>query len=124
MRTFSAVGNGDQAQRLLLAEGDVDHARDRHAVVTAHAIVTETRGEMEKALELYGDAAERWADYGFVLEEGQAHLGGARCFLSLGDSAAATEPLLKARAIFERLGAVPLLNEADIYSRDTQTSTG
>jgi hypothetical protein len=36
-----------------------------------------------------------------------------RCLIALGDSLVAKEPLLKARAIFSQLGAVPLLQEVD-----------
>jgi hypothetical protein len=72
---------------------------------------------MEEARDFYQEAAQRWADYGFVLEEGQAHLGLARCLIALGDKGAATEPLQKARVIFARLGAVPLIEETDSYLR-------
>jgi hypothetical protein len=51
---------------------------------------------------------QRWVDYGFVLEEGQARLGFARGLIALDDREAARGPLQKARAIFSRLGAVPL----------------
>ena len=85
--------------------------RDKNSVLTGHAILAEARGDIEKARNLNQEAAQRWADYGFVLEEGQAHLGLARCLIALGDRDSATEPLHKARAIFERLGAVPLLND-------------
>ncbi len=64
---------------------------------------------------LYQEAAQRWSDYGFVLEEAQAHFGLARCFMALGDRETATEPLQKARAIFTRLQARPLINEVDSH---------
>jgi hypothetical protein len=50
-----------------------------------------------------------------MLEEGQAHLGLARCLIAIGDRRAAKEPLQQARAIFSRLGALPLINETDIH---------
>jgi len=77
---------------------------------------------MEQARNLYEQAAQRWADYGFVLEEGQAHLGLARCLIAVGDRQAATEPLQKARAIFSRLGAVSLLNETDTYLQQREAA--
>ncbi|CAN5433535.1 hypothetical protein BH18ACT16_BH18ACT16_16860 [soil metagenome] len=61
------------------------------------------------------EAVRRWADYGFVLEERQAHLGLARCLIALGVRESATEPLQRARVIFSRLGAVPLATETDTY---------
>ncbi|MCA1604056.1 MAG: hypothetical protein LC775_00890 [Acidobacteria bacterium] len=67
--------------------------------------------------------AQRWADYGFVLEEGQAHLGLARCLIALGEPQAAAEPLKKAREIFCRLGAIPLINETDTYLHQTEAAS-
>jgi tetratricopeptide (TPR) repeat protein len=71
------------------------------------------QGKLEEARDLYQQAAQRWADYGFVLEEGQAHLGLARCLIALGDNERASEPLQKAREIFLRLGARLLIDEVD-----------
>jgi hypothetical protein len=65
----SGAGKQDEAERLLISETEVAFARDRHAIITAHAIVSEAQGEAERALELFNDAAQRWAEYGFVLEE-------------------------------------------------------
>ena len=98
-----------------LAGMEVSAARDQYSLFTGRAIVTEATARNEEARDLYQTAAQRWADYGFVLEEGQARLGLARCLVALGDRAAASEELQKARTIFERLGAVPLLNEVEGY---------
>jgi class 3 adenylate cyclase/tetratricopeptide (TPR) repeat protein len=87
--------------------------RDRNCLTTGRALVAEALHEPDTAAKLYEDASQRWAEYGFVLEEGQAHLGLARCLIALGDREAATEPLQKARVLFERLGAKPLLNEVN-----------
>jgi len=60
-----------------------------------------------------------------VLEEGQAHLGLARCLIALGDRESATIPLpQRARTIFERLGTVPLLGEVDGYLGNLQAASG
>jgi hypothetical protein len=106
------------SDKLQEAEGVVPRneppaVRDRNCVLTAQAIIKEARGEMKEAGDLYHDCARRWADYGFVLEEGQAYLGLARCLIALGQRVAATEPLQKARAIFVRLRAIPLIDEVD-----------
>ena len=84
-----------------------------HSLVTANAILAESVTDAQRAMKLYSEAAARWAEYGFVLEEGQAHFGVARCLIALGDSEAATEPLQKARVIFSKLGARPLIDEVD-----------
>lgn len=91
----------------------VSAARDRLSLATGHALVTEAAGRDEDASALYQQLAERWTDYGFVLEEGQAHFGLARCLIASGDRAAAAEPLRKSGDIFSGLGARPLLEEVD-----------
>ncbi|MDQ3660257.1 MAG: hypothetical protein M3454_04185, partial [Actinomycetota bacterium] len=98
-------------------------ARDQHALLMGHAIVAEASGRIEKACDLYREAASRWADYGFVLEEGQAHLGLARCLLALGDHVAVAEPLQRAGAIFKRLDARPLLDDVDRTSAQATALT-
>jgi class 3 adenylate cyclase/tetratricopeptide (TPR) repeat protein len=113
LRALFATGQHETAKQLLVDETDVGMTRDRHSAVTAHALVAEAGGHIGRARNLYQEAAQRWADYGFVLEEGQAHLGLARCLIALGDREAATEPLKNARAIFSRLRAIPLIEEAD-----------
>ena len=85
------------------------------AVVSGQAILAEATDKVHEARDLYQEAAQRWADYGFVLEEGQAHLGLARCLIALGANESATESLQQARAIFLRLGARPLLDEVDSH---------
>jgi tetratricopeptide (TPR) repeat protein len=113
------------AVRILVASKQVDDAenlasgieitatRDVNCMLTGQAIISEAKGDINQARNLYREAAQCWADYGFVLEEGQAHLGLARCLITLGDREAATRPLQKARAIFSKLGAVRLMDEAD-----------
>jgi tetratricopeptide (TPR) repeat protein len=112
------------AKKLLVDESDVHMTRDRHSAMTAHALVAEAEGHIEQALDLYIQAAQRWRDYGSVPEEGYALLGVGRCLIALGDREAAREPLQKARAIFLRLGAVPLIDEVDGYLGDMQAASG
>jgi len=115
VRVLILADEVDEAHEFL-SEMDVSAARDRHSVLTGKAIVTEAKGRLEDARGLYSQAAQRWADYGSVLEEGQAYLGLARCLISLGDRDAATESLLRARALFANLDARPLLDEVDRIS--------
>ena len=123
IRALVRTGHHETAKQLLVNEEDVHIPRDRHSALTAHALVAEAEGHIEQARDLYERAAQRWADYGHVLEEGQAHLGLARCLIALGDREAATEPLQKARAIFSRLGAVPLINETDTYLAQAEAAS-
>lgn len=94
-----------------------------NCVLTGHAILAEAKGHMDDARRLYHEAARRWVDYGFVLEEWQAHLGLARCLIALGDHGAPTERLQKTRVIFSKLGAVPLLNETDTYLAQAEAAS-
>jgi hypothetical protein len=66
----------------------------------------------EEARALYKETAQRWTDYGFVLEEVQAHLGLAAAS-SRSENKRGHRAAPKARAIFSQLGAVPLLNETE-----------
>ncbi len=113
MRVLAAGEEPRLAERIMIEEADVGAIRDKNSALTAKAILLEAQGRSEQARDLYHEAAQSWAGFGFVLEEGQAHLGLARCLIALGDRDSATDPLHKARAIFERLGAVPLINETD-----------
>jgi tetratricopeptide (TPR) repeat protein len=99
VRALCAIGDFEYAERLLLQESDVAFARDRHAIVTARAIVAEAKGEMADALELFINAVRRWNQYGFVLEEGQSLLGAGRCLIALGRPAEASRKLQQAREI-------------------------
>jgi DNA-binding SARP family transcriptional activator/class 3 adenylate cyclase len=86
--------------------------RHRHGLVTAGATLAEAHGRLEEAANLYADAAQRWAEYGFALEHSQALLGLGRCRHALG-RADANGPLAAARELFARLGARRLAAETD-----------
>jgi tetratricopeptide (TPR) repeat protein len=89
--------------------------RAAHAVVTAEAVLAEFHGDLERAAEQYADAAERWEEFGFLLERAQALLGAGRSLLSLGRGREAAAKLEEAREIFARLQARPLVTQADAY---------
>ena len=97
----------------LLDSGDHLAARHQHSVLTGRAVLTEARGGHEAASALYAEAAERWADYGFALEHGQAALGAGRCLVAVGRHHEAAARLVEARRVFDALRAGPLLAEAD-----------
>jgi class 3 adenylate cyclase/tetratricopeptide (TPR) repeat protein len=106
------------AEASLLAESllegtEVVTASHRHAVHAARAVLAEAHGQLEQSLGLYEETAERWAEFGFVLEQGYALLGAGRCLLALRDPVRAAKRLQKARDIFESLGARPLVGEAE-----------
>jgi len=107
----------------LLEDVETVAARHRHGVLAARAVLAEGRGELEEAHGLYAEAAERWADYGFVLGEGQALLGECRCLLELGRGNGVGGKLARARTLFVNLGARPLLAEVDgLIQRSTMLS--
>jgi GNAT superfamily N-acetyltransferase len=107
----------------LLEDVETVAARHRHGVLAARAVLAEGRGELEEAHGLYAEAAERWADYGFVLGEGQALLGECRCLLELGRGNGVGGKLARVRTLFANLGARPLLAEVDgLIQRSTMLS--
>jgi predicted ATPase len=108
------VAAGATALGTSLLEGiEVVAPRDRHSLQSARAVLAEAQGDLERALRLYDEAAERWAEFGFALEHGQALLGVGRCLLELDDGEKAARCVQAAREIFEALGCRPLLLEAN-----------
>ena len=111
VRVSISAGTLDVAERLFEgARGTA--ARDRHAVLTGRALLTEARRELDDAANLFAEAAAAWADFGHALEHGQSLLGLGRCRLALG-YAEANSALVAAHEVFARLGAGPLVGEAD-----------
>jgi class 3 adenylate cyclase/tetratricopeptide (TPR) repeat protein len=111
LRVATRAGALDVAERLFEgARGTA--ARDRLAVLTGRAVLAEAHSELEDAADRFAEAAPAWGDYGHALEHGQSLLGLGRCRLALGQ-ADANSMLIAARDVFARLGAGPLLGEAD-----------
>jgi tetratricopeptide (TPR) repeat protein len=97
-----------------LLEGYTPHmTRDRNCVVGATAALAELGGDLEGAVEGYDEAAGRWKEFPHVLQHGLSLLGAGRCLLELGRPNEAGERVRSAREVFGRLGAAPLVAEAD-----------
>jgi len=97
------------AAELALAEAFLEgsehrSAWDAGARPTALANLAEARGRVDEAAALFAQAAERWDDYGSVVERAYALLGLGRC----GDAKA----LREGQAIFSGLGASAVLARA------------
>jgi len=101
------------ARELISQEEGTVLTRNRNSQVHARAILAEGEGRLDDAEQLYVDAAERWASFGFVLEHGQALLGRGRCLVGQGRVAETGELLPEARRIFASLGAAQLVAETD-----------
>ena len=112
LRVCVAAGALPLAETLVATSGHTA-ARHRHSALTGRGVLAEARGRLEEASAIYGAAAERWADYGHVLERGQAALGGGRCLAALGRHDEAAAQLDEARSAFDTLGAEPLRREVD-----------
>jgi hypothetical protein len=112
VRTALAIGNRGLAESLAQAV-DPRFPYAEHALVAANAALTEARGDMQAAVEVYTDAADRWERFGVVPEQGFALLGQGRCLVGLARLTDAAPVLQQAREIFERLGADPALAETD-----------
>jgi hypothetical protein len=63
-------------------------ARYQYSLATAQAVLAEAQGDLQKAARLYAIAADRWSNFGVVLEHGQALLGLGRCTAGLGQALA------------------------------------
>lgn len=112
VRICVAAGGTDEA-RILASGPEPAFPRHRYAVLSARAAVAEATGDLDESLSLYGDAAKSWGEFGVVLEHGHSLLGRGRCLVQLGKSSEAAATLEEAREIFRRLGALPLVAEAD-----------
>jgi hypothetical protein len=80
----------------------------------------EARGDFMEAGRLYGDVARQWAEYGHVLEHGQALFGVGRSLIRAGEPDA-TGKLHNAHAVFARLSARPLMAEVDAWLARART---
>ena len=97
------------AGEIELAESFLEGSRHTSAFYSAarpgaEAAIAESRGSIDVAAELYREAAERWDEYGSIVEQAYALLGLGRC----GEGQAARD----AEAIFGHLGARPVLAQA------------
>jgi ATP/maltotriose-dependent transcriptional regulator MalT len=111
VRICTVDGANDLAERLL--EG-VEVSGRRHALslLAAGAVLEEARDRLEPASTGFREAADGWRDFGLLLEEGAAALGTGRTLVQLRRPES-SEALERARAIFTRLGAAPLVAETD-----------
>ena len=103
-RIATAAGELQLAEAFLEGTEDAS-AWNTCARLSALAMLAEARGNAVGASALFRDAAERWGEYGSVVERGYALLALGRC---AGDAAA----LREGQAIFERVGASPVVAQA------------
>jgi len=87
--------------------------RSAIGLAAAEAILTEARGDIEGAVGQYRDVAEKWGEFGHVLEEALARHGASRCLADLARGDEARQSLAEARRLFDRLGARPMIAELD-----------
>ena len=111
VRTAIAVDDPSLAARLV--EGvEAKTPLFEHALVASRAQLAEARAELHEAAELYGDAAERWREFGNVHERAYALLGQGRCLAALGEPDAEL-PLRAARDLFASMGYKPALADTE-----------
>jgi len=109
----NAIASRDLDRGHTLLEGfEVVAPMHAYARRAAEAQLAEARAEIVNAAKGYEEVAVAWRDFGFVPEQAFALLGHGRCLVALGDTAA-DQPLRDARAIFERLGARPSVEDCD-----------
>jgi hypothetical protein len=86
-------------------------------VSSARAVLDEARGDLQRALETYDQAAGAWARWGHTVEQAYALLGSGRSLIRLGRPEEAGDRLEAARATFARLGDRQALDELDALPR-------
>ena len=106
------LGETELAHRLVDGVSTRGRPPDDHALVTTRAQLAEAAHQRADAARLYGDAAERWREFGDVPERAYALLGQGRCLSALA-AAAAEAPLTDARDLFTSMGYRPALAETE-----------
>ena len=91
----------------------------QHALISASTALAEAGGDHQAAAVGYADAAGRWERLGVIPEHAFALQGNGRCLISLGQPHEAAPVLHQARALFDRLGAIPALAETDALLAQT-----
>ena len=117
IRTALALGETALAQRLV-ANLEPRTPMAQHASASARAQLAEAGDRHADAARLYGEAAERWREFGNVPERAYALLGRGRCLVAVGD-AAAELPLAEARDLFASMGYKPALAETEKLLAET-----
>jgi class 3 adenylate cyclase/tetratricopeptide (TPR) repeat protein len=112
-RLVAAAGATDLATDLLEGMEGLRLERYRLARMSARAILDEARGDLQRAMETYEEAAQAWAGWGHAVEQAYALLGSGRCLLGLGRPGDARERLNAAQTMFARLGDGQALAELD-----------
>ena len=112
VRTALTIDELDLAERLVIGL-ELRYPYAEHALAAANAALAEARQDLRSAVVAYADAADRWARFGVVPEQGFALLGQGRCLVGLGRPTEATPVLWRAREIFVRLRSGPSLSEID-----------
>ena len=112
-RALVALGDVDDAERLIPDHSDARTKRHRVSLLTARAVVAEARGLYPEALAGYKLAIALWRAHGFQLELGLTRIGAARCLIELDrwDEAAVRWPGLATSCC--PLRAAPPLAEID-----------
>ena len=95
---------------------------DKHALASARAQLVEAAGDLAAAAELYGEAVERWREFGNVPELAYALLGQGRCLAAVGKPEA-EEPLREARELFTSMGYRPALAETEALLAETAAAS-
>jgi hypothetical protein len=86
-------------------------------LASSRAALTEARGDVSAARDLWAEAAPDWRTHGCPVDEAHALLALARCEASLGDAAASRRAAQAARRIAKRLRATPLIAEIEQVAR-------
>jgi hypothetical protein len=90
----------------------------QHALASARALQAEASGDFAGGARLHAHAANRWEQFGSVLEHAHALLGHGRCLTQLADPDA-DQPLRRARALFTSMNARARVAECDSFIAQT-----
>jgi class 3 adenylate cyclase/tetratricopeptide (TPR) repeat protein len=116
-----AIALGDPALAARLVAGvEPRTPLQQHALATSSAALSEAAADYATAASAYADAAMRWRQFGDVPELAYALLGRGRCLVALG-LPGADGPLREARELFNTMGYVPSLSDAEVLLQRATT---
>ena len=103
LRICLSNGEVELATRIL-GDRPVFVTRAKDAILTGRALLTEERGDVEGALQLFREAATAWESYGDPFERAHALEGAKRCLFARGRTDEAEAAQSAARRLFASLG--------------------
>ena len=118
-----AAGRRDLLERLASMQPAPPHIRSVNMIASYRALVADASDDLEAAAALHEDAARRWGEFGFPLEEAHDRFGQGHALEKLRRFDEARSSYSQALSIFRRLGVRKLVAETESRLREADTGS-